>query len=62
MGKMNHGATIYAIWKERNNRVFSRNSLSKEIIKENIIRIVKDKGVEITSISLTRSNEEIGRR
>lgn len=62
MGKLSLGAMVYAIWRERNNKIFSKGNLSKKEIKENVRRMVRDKYVELTNISLNTGAENIVRR
>lgn len=59
MGNLCIGATVYAIWKERNNRIFSRGGIPKKRIKDNVRRMTRDKGAKFTNIGFSREAENI---
>lgn len=59
INKMCLGASVYAVWKKRNDRSFSMIICAKEKIVQNIKRVVRDRGVMLTNIKLTNENARI---
>lgn len=59
INKMCLGASVYAIWKEKNDRSFSTNMSTKEKIVQKIKRVVRDTGAMLTNIKLINENARI---
>lgn len=54
MGRMSLGATMYAIWSERNNKIYARGSQTKEMVLEKVRRTGLDEGAEFTKVRRTK--------
>lgn len=59
LGRMRLGAILYWLWRERNNRVFSKVTNEKERILLVIERAVKDRAMELTNMVNTHENTHL---
>lgn len=59
VSKLALGASIYAIWRERNNRCFLSQSLPKEVVFNSVYRTCRDKGAFFSNMNQTKESEKI---
>lgn len=61
MSKLAFGTTKYAIWRKQNNRSFSENSMTKEVIISKIYRTSRDKIAFFSRIKSSKESERIAK-
>ena len=59
LAKMSLGTVVYSIWRERNNRVFSRGVLPKERVFINVKRVIRDKAAELGNFPYSFQNSSL---
>lgn len=57
--KLSLGASVYALWRQRNNRCFSYQKTTKDSVVKNIKRLARDKGAELSGTCLNSENARV---